>query len=140
MISNLPQEEHPVCSWAIPSHIRDISFLNLIIHILLVSRGVKFYENIFPYKVFTTHIEMKQGVVIDIKGSVECEHEPATDEPQNEPETEPISPEHIQNSPTTFTQPPLRQSTRTPKAPSWHQGYVTNTYVTSNTPSLIEKP
>lgn len=75
---------------------------------MFISRYVKFYESIFPYKLSKTHNEMKQGAVIDIRGSVECEPKPSPNEPQIEPEPEPIQPDNTQHIPTTFTQPPQR--------------------------------
>lgn len=119
---NFLKEEYLMCSLGTLRPKRDISFTNLTTNSVFVSRDVRFFETIFPYKVLNiTHMsqtEPTNNTPITITPSTECEPETSFSLPNTPEATIPnttYSPQPIE--PTQTPTPTLRKSSRPHQTP-----------------------
>lgn len=107
-----------------PSDHKGYRLFNLLTSKTLVSRDVKFHENIHPYHIIqTTSSQPKPNNNTDLTKTSPIAYE------EEEPELEQDLPSS-QPSP----QPVLRQSTRHHKTPAWHSDYHISTLASSMKP------
>ena len=127
-----------------PQTQKGYKLLNLTNNTMFVSRDVKFYENIYPYKVLNltniTPDNHPNTPPISITPSLECDSE-SYEAPQNIP-AEPIhiTDSHLADEPDEHhlpTEPVLRRSSRPHRAPQWHENYHTSNMTVTESPNHI---
>lgn len=124
-----------------PANKKGYKLLNLINKQLFVSRDVKFYETIFPFKnqsetaymkpISNPALDQNKPVIDDLLYTDLYEEESHLNTPEpsdNIPEEDsPKNPLLSDNVMDVYTPQPPRRSTRVHSAPSWHKDFVTNT-------------
>ncbi|KAL2904103.1 Retrovirus-related Pol polyprotein from transposon TNT 1-94 [Bienertia sinuspersici] len=131
-----------------PQTQKGYKLLNLSTNVVFVSRDVKFFEHIYPYKLFHKNNNESHEVRYDVTlkesemwSDHDCEGGYET-ESGSEPEpyeTNLIDDEHSETYRTPSVQPPqTRKSPRTHKQPSWMNDYHTTLPHSTNAPTKID--
>ena len=113
-----------------PQSHKGYKLLNLTNNSIFVSRDVRFYENIFPYKIFHSASSEIKETELNVNPISTDEN---LSEEENEVEIEEVNAPRIEPRNEGGN---LRRSSRAHKTPSWHQDYVTEPPKTTsqNTP------
>lgn len=128
-----------------PQHQKGYKLLNLTNNIMFVSRDVKFYETIFPYKIFSSHSSLTPQSSQTPQNCPETYTDCPEPQPQIPDPVENIIPENVAPNiepdliPEAPAPPELRKSTRTLRQPEWMKDYHTSNMSVKCEPRNIEK-
>ena len=124
-----------------PQTQKGYKLLNLTNNTMFVSRDVKCYENIYPYKVLnlTTMTPDSHQTTTPITITPSSEYDSESYETPQNTTTEPIhTPEPLlPDQPQLPPEPVIRRSSRTHRTPHWHEDYHTSNLTIKESPNHI---